>query len=187
MKTCNKCGIEKPLEDFGKYSRSKDGKAYRCRTCYNSYMRDFYKKNPEAIKERAHSYFVANREVQNEKRRNRRIANLEAERETGRKWAAKNADKTRTYKSKYNAKRRQVIRNGNLSVKDAQSLFKQTECFYCREKTKLTLDHVVPLAKGGAHSIGNLVMACRSCNSSKNDKLLVEWKLYLAKVSNDRT
>lgn len=32
-----------------------------------------------------------------------------------------------------------------------------------------TLDHVKPLAKGGAHTLSNIRPACRSCNSSKND------------------
>lgn len=31
----------------------------------------------------------------------------------------------------------------------------------------LTLDHVVPLARGGAHTEANLRVACRSCNSRK--------------------
>jgi HNH endonuclease len=39
-----------------------------------------------------------------------------------------------------------------------------------------TADHVVPISRGGKHSEGNLVPACRSCNSSKRDLLLVEWK-----------
>lgn len=48
-------------------------------------------------------------------------------------------------------------------------------CFYCREQANLTMDHVVPLSRGGAHSIGNILPACLSCNSSKRDRLIVEW------------
>jgi 5-methylcytosine-specific restriction endonuclease McrA len=33
-----------------------------------------------------------------------------------------------------------------------------------------TIDHVKPLNKGGAHMLANMRLACRSCNSSKNDK-----------------
>lgn len=50
------------------------------------------------------------------------------------------------------------------------------KCFYCGEVKPLTQDHLIPLARGGRHSIGNLVPACQQCNSSKNDRLLVEWK-----------
>lgn len=43
-------------------------------------------------------------------------------------------------------------------------------CHYCRQQKKLTFDHVKPLAKGGAHSRDNIVMACGSCNSRKGAK-----------------
>jgi predicted nucleic acid-binding Zn ribbon protein len=50
-------------------------------------------------------------------------------------------------------------------------------CFYCGVKKPLTMEHVVPINRGGAHSIGNIVAACKSCNCSKNDSLLMEWRL----------
>jgi 5-methylcytosine-specific restriction endonuclease McrA len=43
-------------------------------------------------------------------------------------------------------------------------------CFYCREKRPLALDHIIPISKSGPHSRDNVVMACRSCNSSKGAK-----------------
>ncbi len=44
-------------------------------------------------------------------------------------------------------------------------------CFYCKESfPKLTFDHVIPISKGGAHAISNLVMACGPCNFSKQAK-----------------
>lgn len=49
-------------------------------------------------------------------------------------------------------------------------------CAYCGQRRDLTMDHVVPLARGGIHGIGNVVAACGSCNSSKNDRLLIEWR-----------
>ena len=42
-------------------------------------------------------------------------------------------------------------------------------CYYCGKKSKLTLDHFEPLAKGGAHCVSNFVFACFSCNSRKRD------------------
>lgn len=50
-------------------------------------------------------------------------------------------------------------------------------CAYCGSGHDLTLDHVVPVSRGGRHAIGNLVPACRSCNSSKGPKLLVEFRV----------
>jgi hypothetical protein len=51
------------------------------------------------------------------------------------------------------------------------------ECAYCGAVSgvEMTLDHVVPQAKGGAHSAENLKLACKTCNSSKGAKDLLEW------------
>lgn len=49
-------------------------------------------------------------------------------------------------------------------------------CAYCGKRRPLERDHVVPLVRGGRHSIGNLLPACRPCNSSKHSKLLTEWR-----------
>ncbi|MFB3108032.1 MAG: HNH endonuclease [Candidatus Binatia bacterium] len=43
-------------------------------------------------------------------------------------------------------------------------------CHYCGQKmppNRLSMDHVVPLARGGKSTRGNVVTACRSCNQSK--------------------
>ncbi len=48
-------------------------------------------------------------------------------------------------------------------------------CCYCGSQSYLTLDHLIPQFKGGKHSADNLVVACRSCNSSKNALDLMEW------------
>lgn len=51
------------------------------------------------------------------------------------------------------------------------------KCTYCHRKVeKLVMDHVVPLARGGRHAPGNVTPACVSCNSSKSDLLVAEWK-----------
>lgn len=39
-----------------------------------------------------------------------------------------------------------------------------------------TVDHVIPLSRGGNSFEGNLVPACRSCNSSRANRLVIEWK-----------
>ena len=44
------------------------------------------------------------------------------------------------------------------------------ECYYCHKKFKpedLTLDHVIPVARGGRSTRGNCVPCCRECNASK--------------------
>jgi 5-methylcytosine-specific restriction endonuclease McrA len=52
-------------------------------------------------------------------------------------------------------------------------------CTYCDtpfgETVALEMDHVRPLAKGGAHDGLNLVPACSTCNRSKGDKDVGVW------------
>ena len=55
-------------------------------------------------------------------------------------------------------------------------------CSYCSTKCE-TVDHVIPLIRGGSNFVGNLVPACRRCNSSKGSKLLIEWKHYARPTS----
>ncbi len=44
-------------------------------------------------------------------------------------------------------------------------------CQYCgRQSVELTLDHVMPRHRGGAHTWDNLVAACKSCNHRKGGK-----------------
>lgn len=50
-------------------------------------------------------------------------------------------------------------------------------CQYCGVRgTKLECDHKHPVARGGSHDDENLVTACRTCNRSKRDKLVTEWR-----------
>lgn len=50
-------------------------------------------------------------------------------------------------------------------------------CAYCGQSVpKLHQEHVIPVARGGRHSIGNLLPVCPSCNRSKGKRLLVEWR-----------
>lgn len=50
-------------------------------------------------------------------------------------------------------------------------------CAYCERPIagQPDPDHVVPLSRGGADAVGNLLPACRSCNSDKGDLTLDEW------------
>jgi 5-methylcytosine-specific restriction endonuclease McrA len=53
-------------------------------------------------------------------------------------------------------------------------------CQYCgKTETMLTVDHVIPKAKGGTDSWENLVAACVHCNNKKGDQTLSEAKMTL--------
>lgn len=43
-------------------------------------------------------------------------------------------------------------------------------CYHCGQKFKgrdLTMDHLIPLARGGTSAKGNIVCSCRPCNQTK--------------------
>jgi hypothetical protein len=44
-------------------------------------------------------------------------------------------------------------------------------CAYCGVSPGVEMDHVIPTSRGGTHEIGNLVPACKPCNSSKKNTL----------------
>ena len=48
-------------------------------------------------------------------------------------------------------------------------------CNYCGSTEKLALDHIFPEKYGGKDDAENLIFACKSCNSSKGKKDLMEW------------
>ena len=55
-------------------------------------------------------------------------------------------------------------------------------CYYCgsRISTKeLTMDHIVPISRGGKTTKGNVVPACKTCNNAKKQLLPMEWEKYL--------
>jgi len=54
-------------------------------------------------------------------------------------------------------------------------------CYYCGKKFSsrlLTMDHIVPIVRGGRSTKGNVVPACKECNAAKKHKLLMEWENY---------
>ncbi len=58
-------------------------------------------------------------------------------------------------------------------------------CHYCRRPvghSGLTMDHIVPLGRGGRSTRGNVVPACKTCNTQKQSLLPVEWVEYLRRL-----
>ncbi|MCL2789076.1 MAG: HNH endonuclease [Desulfobulbus sp.] len=52
-------------------------------------------------------------------------------------------------------------------------------CWYCGRQVgyhNLTMDHVIPLTRGGRSTKDNLVPCCKECNTSKQSLLPVEWE-----------
>lgn len=50
-------------------------------------------------------------------------------------------------------------------------------CLYCGCTRMLHVDHIVPVSRGGSNAFDNLNTSCGSCNRSKGQKTLEEWKM----------
>ncbi|KAL6205298.1 PREDICTED: uncharacterized protein LOC101304737 [Fragaria vesca subsp. vesca] len=55
-------------------------------------------------------------------------------------------------------------------------------CQYCSSRENLTIDHVIPIARGGEWKWDNLVTACAKCNSKKGQKTVEEACMKLMKI-----
>jgi 5-methylcytosine-specific restriction enzyme A len=56
------------------------------------------------------------------------------------------------------------------------------KCHYCGSPTlpqELTMDHIVPISRGGKSSRANVVPCCKTCNHTKKQLLPMEWEQYL--------
>lgn len=74
----------------------------------------------------------------------------------------------------------EMASDGTLDGASIKALFAAAKvCPHCptimgsRDKT---LDHVVPISQGGAHSIANVMVICRACNTSKAGRTLEQWR-----------
>jgi predicted nucleic acid-binding Zn ribbon protein len=50
-------------------------------------------------------------------------------------------------------------------------------CAYCGDLMETPeIEHVLPIVRGGRHSIGNIVLSCRPCNRAKSHRTVMEWR-----------
>lgn len=166
-----------------------------CRACYSKWQRS---QDPEAHRayQRTWAAQAHNRARKRETEKARRSrdpdharARLQLWRERNREhfnasaadYRARNAKRVREQKrcseQKRRASRRTSTRHAPTAAELAELTAPGVTCFYCESAPATSVDHFIPLARGGAHELSNLVGACQSCNSSKGAKLPdVEWK-----------
>ena len=156
---------EQNREEIRRRGREKSAK-YReeHRVEYNIKFAKYRIEHHEAIRLRNATYDYR------EKRRQYREANREAIRERDKKYHEEHPEQSHFHSLLRRARKSQAPGNG-VTIKQwrfVKTLYKDC-CVYCGKKSKrLTMDHVVALACGGAHDITNIVPACRSCNSKKH-------------------
>lgn len=86
------------------------------------------------------------------------------------------SDKGRIAKRRVGQARKARVRaSGEITssiVQQVESKYKR--CVICTTQSQLTLDHVVPISKGGTNNIHNLIMLCSPCNSFKYNRILLQ-------------
>ena len=61
-------------------------------------------------------------------------------------------------------------------------------CHYCGRSAQLrelTMDHVVPIVRGGRSTRSNVVPCCKECNTNKSTLVPVEWQEYLDRLNGE--
>lgn len=92
-------------------------------------------------------------------------------------WAKANPERTQFF----NERRRASLQSSEVSLTFAQwqNMLARyaTSCMVCGQSppSSLSLDHLIPLSRGGSHTRRNCRPMCRSCNSSKRASALTEW------------
>ena len=72
--------------------------------------------------------------------------------------------------NEYFTKKNRRVLNKSL-VKKVLLKYNHT-CVYCGDNKNLTIDHIVPVSKGGRDVFSNLQVLCKSCNSRKGNKII---------------
>jgi len=149
VKRCSKCKQVKPVSEFYEDRQQSDGHVYSCKACQKvhdaAYNKEYYKEHREETRARQKEY----------------------------RQTAEGKAVCHKAESKHRARKR----GATVGPVDVAAVYELSghACIYCGATKDLTLDHIVPLSRGGPHCQENLVVACRSCNSSKGDKPLVQW------------
>lgn len=193
-KTCNKCGISKPLTDFHKLKTVKDGRKGDCAKCCNAASRKWRQENPETAKACVDGWRERNAETYSEYKRRAdreyRIENLDkikahrASRadyiaESLAAWKTANRERVRDYERK----RRAAVRGSSIGEIDFSDVWEKSggHCVLCGagmdrslswpDRLSVSLDHIIPLAKQGPHVTENVQYVHLVCNMRKNDSV----------------
>lgn len=168
--------IDKPKFDQKAYNKSyyldnkerikKNVKTYREMTGYVYKLNDEQKQKSNA---RARAWYRANKQLVKDR---------------AKKWKRQNPEKIKVNTRNYASRKRAA---GKFSHKDYMKLYNQLlgKCGYCSVNNANTIDHIVPLSRGGSNYIGNIMPSCGSCNYSKQHKTLMEWRNGVVSCTRD--
>lgn len=191
-KKCSMCGEIKPLNEFARASKERSGFMSACKGCRKSAYRKSemerrkqrYASDPSYRASKRASVRAAfekngQRYVEKQRERYRQIESLRAAAtERTKAWRAANPNSVKMYDARRRA--RDSGANGSFKADDVKRLLEQqrAKCIYCGTDISdglHTIEHVIPLSRGGSNSIENIALACRSCNARKGQKLPSEF------------
>lgn len=188
-KTCTDCKETKPLEDFGPEKRGKHGRRSKCRPCMRERTQT-YEARPEVAqrkKERREQWYRDNPDY------NRKYyeENRERVQELNRQWKIANPDYMPEYLAKYLPEyaQRPEVREANRikSInryrglvgklpKDCMDILVKKYGERCMnpdcdgDDSILTIDHVIPVSRGGSNTMDNVQILCYTCNRRKGNR-----------------
>jgi 5-methylcytosine-specific restriction endonuclease McrA len=197
VKTCKRCQSDKPLSDFSKHKSSFDGFQPYCKVCNSEYKKEYAKRNKEKINNYARLRYQKDKDSYSLANKKYVAKNKERVYEKTLEWRQSNKYKVSQYKKKYqknnpnvskdsaNRRRARRLKAETFVVikKDTRGILK-SGCRKCGSLTNIQIDHIIPLSRGGRHSIGNLQPLCKPCNASKGSKLWIE---FIAKNKSDES
>ena len=167
-KRCQACHDNVALRKRQNYLENRAARLQWCR--------EYRLKNAEAIRIRRAAKYVANRDAEREKRRAWYRANEALVKAKAAAWLRAHPEYGRAARQKRRAE-------GDMSVALLRAVRDVCDgtCAYCLGPAS-TVDHVLPVSRGGDNAMCNLVLACRSCNSRKHSKTPLEFVFDLPRL-----
>lgn len=184
-KKCKKCHTIKDVSEFSFANILKNLYQTWCKECMREYYAknkekikkdsdEYYKKNKHKIKEYYKIYGVKYRGIDKNKDNKKKYQQRWNSTEVGIISKCNRNHKRRDFKIKNNDGTLPINTNYPLSKELENLLVKQNhKCAYCGSSLVKYkhLDHIIPLSKGGNHSIKNVEWLCPSCNFKKGSRL----------------
>lgn len=182
FKKCSKCGrlLVASTDNFSKQKKGKYGIRAVCKECVKIYSKKHYEEYKEENREYAKNYYHKHKEERTNYNKKYNEEHKEELAEYYKEWSKSPQGRISAFNG--NNKRRQRTEQQGNGVTKEQWLemmkYFEFKCAYSGitlNANTRSIDHIVPLAKGGEHEIWNCVPMDRGLNISKNDKDLEEW------------
>lgn len=139
-------------------------------------IKEYKQNNPDKVKECNKRYYYKNID----KIKEYRLKNSEKAIESTYDWRKNNPDKAKVLYRNEAHKRRLLVKitpeENGITLEEWEDILKYQNniCNMCKlpfDDISPTMDHIIPVSKGGLHTKENIQALCRSCNSKKGNKL----------------